>query len=147
MRSCDGFGVARVYATGYTPFPEQIHDDRLPHVIRSVSTRINKTALGAQKTVPCIFHRSPMQLILQLQGNGFVVHALEQHKRAQNITLYQPPLAPIALCVGSEIGGLPDNMVTAANVVLEIPMHGIKVSFNVSVATGIALYELTRHLK
>jgi tRNA G18 (ribose-2'-O)-methylase SpoU len=48
----------------------------------------------------------------------------------------------IALLVGSETSGLGHELLALCSSVVEIPMHGIKNSLNVSVAVGIALYAL-----
>jgi 23S rRNA (guanosine2251-2'-O)-methyltransferase len=46
--------------------------------------------------------------------------------------------------LGEEVEGLTDDLRATCDDLIEIPMHGQKESFNVSVATGIALYELNR---
>ena len=50
---------------------------------------------------------------------------------------------PVALILGNEIHGVSDEVLAQMDLIMEIPMHGLKESFNVSIATGIALYELT----
>ena len=47
-----------------------------------------------------------------------------------------------ALILGEEVNGIPEELYDLIDVFLEIPMKGRKESFNVSVATGIALYKL-----
>ncbi|MEK9174257.1 MAG: TrmH family RNA methyltransferase, partial [Patescibacteria group bacterium] len=54
------------------------------------------------------------------------------------------PKFPIALIVGNEVEGINEVILAQCDAILEIPMHGSKNSLNVSVATGIALYELTK---
>jgi tRNA G18 (ribose-2'-O)-methylase SpoU len=48
----------------------------------------------------------------------------------------------VALVVGNEVKGLPASVLKLADEVLEIPMRGAKESLNVSVAFGIAAYQL-----
>jgi tRNA G18 (ribose-2'-O)-methylase SpoU len=50
----------------------------------------------------------------------------------------------VALLLGEEVHGIPTETLSRCDDILEIPMHGKKESFNVSVAAAIALYELTR---
>ncbi|MEO5498913.1 MAG: TrmH family RNA methyltransferase [Candidatus Saccharimonadales bacterium] len=49
----------------------------------------------------------------------------------------------IALLIGEEVEGIANNLLEQCDILIEIPMYGQKESFNVSVATGIALYRLT----
>ena len=55
---------------------------------------------------------------------------------------YHPP-ARIALILGEEVEGISGPLLEQCDDLVEIPMHGQKESYNVSVATGIALYGLT----
>ena len=47
------------------------------------------------------------------------------------------------LILGNEIHGVNDSILKRVDLIMEIPMRGIKESLNVSVATAIALYALT----
>ena len=46
------------------------------------------------------------------------------------------------LIVGNEVHGISDEVIQYADYCLEIPQYGTKHSLNVSVATGIAIYDL-----
>ena len=47
----------------------------------------------------------------------------------------------VALLVGNELGGLSQEVIAEADERLFVPLHGMVASLNVSVATGIILYE------
>jgi tRNA G18 (ribose-2'-O)-methylase SpoU len=47
-----------------------------------------------------------------------------------------------ALIVGNEVGGISPMILKLADAIFEIPMFGKKESLNVSVAFGIAAYQL-----
>ena len=51
---------------------------------------------------------------------------------------------PTAILMGSEEDGISDEAMEAADALAQIPMHGEIGSLNVSVATGIILYEAVR---
>ena len=51
-----------------------------------------------------------------------------------------------ALILGEEVKGITKDILDLCDYKLEIPMFGKKESLNVSVATGIALYELNQKL-
>jgi tRNA G18 (ribose-2'-O)-methylase SpoU len=143
LRTADGFGVQKVYFTGYTPYPEQPADIRLPHLRQKITEQIHKTALGAEISVENEFKDDVLKLITDLKSQGFKIIALEQ---SQNSVLLPDLLPPkkVALLLGEEVEGITATLIKLCDIITEIPMKGKKESFNVSVATGIALYELTR---
>jgi len=52
----------------------------------------------------------------------------------------------LALIVGPEVKGLSSRILSRVDLILEIPMWGAKESLNVSVAFGIAIYQLKKLL-
>ncbi|HSE29525.1 MAG TPA: TrmH family RNA methyltransferase [Candidatus Saccharimonadales bacterium] len=143
LRTADGFGVRKVYFSGYTPYPEQRDDPRLPHIRQKITSQIHKTALGAEVTMPSEFADDIFTLIKNLRDNGFTILALEQNKDSILLPNIRPT-QKTALLLGEEVNGISDDLIKMCDMITEIPMQGKKESFNVSVATGIALYELTR---
>lgn len=139
FRTCEGFGVSRLILSGYTPYPAFPGDTRLPHVREKLTTQIRKTALGAESLVP--FEHQVEPHLNSLKQNGFVVAGLEQDARSIPLGDFNVP-DKIALLIGEEVQGIAHDWRDQCDVLLEIPMHGKKESFNVSVATGIALYVL-----
>jgi len=57
------------------------------------------------------------------------------------------PKQKYALVFGNEVKGVSQNVVSASDLVLEIPQFGTKHSFNVSVTMGIVLWDLVSKLK
>ncbi len=55
---------------------------------------------------------------------------------------FTPP-EEFVLLLGEEVHGIEEALLARADTILEIPMHGSKESFNVSVAAAIAMYQLT----
>jgi 23S rRNA (guanosine2251-2'-O)-methyltransferase len=77
-----------------------------------------------------------------LQSNGIQIVALIE--KAEK-SLYDLDLTgPVALVVGSEEDGISDELLRGADVKAKIPMKGAIASLNVSVAAGIAIYEVVR---
>jgi tRNA G18 (ribose-2'-O)-methylase SpoU len=142
LRSSEGFGVKKVFATGYTPSP----DHGLPHVRAKLTKEIHKTALGAEELVR--FRHAPdvMELIANLRQSGFCIVGLEQDARAIPLNKYNvcnDSHCKHAIVLGEEVHGLTPELRDACDDLVEIPMFGQKESLNVAVATGIALYALT----
>ncbi len=146
FRTAEGFGVSKIMLSGYTPYPDlkivNTKDERLPHIRQKITTQISKTALGAEKIVPFIY--TATLPIRELKRQGYSVIGLEQAKNSIPINEYNPPKnKKIALIIGEEVNGLTQDEIELCDEIIEIPMHGQKESFNVSVATGICLYALT----
>ena len=56
-------------------------------------------------------------------------------------------MATISFIVGNEVEGVSEELSNLADLHIELPMRGLKQSLNVSVATGIIGYELSRYYK
>ena len=140
FRTCEGFGVSKIILSGYTPYPTVPNDDRLPHIAQKLTKQIHKTALGAEGMVP--FEQRDSPDFAGLKAAGYSIIGLEQEARSIMLPDYTPP-AKIALLLGEEVEGITDEMRDVCDDLIEIPMKGQKESFNVSIAAGIALYELS----
>jgi tRNA G18 (ribose-2'-O)-methylase SpoU len=140
FRTCDGFGISKIIVSGYSPYPKLPNDTRLPHLVEKLTDQIHKTALGAENTVP--FEHQEVPDFKSLKKQGFTIVGLEQNQRSVFLKDYKRP-DKIALLLGEEVFGITNDMVNKCDDLVEIPMHGKKESFNVSVAAGIALYALT----
>lgn len=139
FRTSEGFGVSKIILSGYTPYPRTLRDIRLPHIADKLTNQIHKTALGAEKIVP--FEYQEMPNFESLKSAGFTVVGLEQDTKSIMLPNYTPP-TKIALLLGEEVEGISNDLRLQCDDLIEIPMVGKKESFNVSVATGIALYAL-----
>ena len=140
FRTAEGFGISKILLTGYTPYPTLPADTRLPHISLKLTNQIHKTALGAEAIVP--FEYSEVLDLAVLKEAGYRIVALEQADRSIDITTYASP-EKIALLLGEEAEGITDELLAQCDDILEIPMAGKKESFNVSVAAGIAMYQLS----
>ena len=140
FRTCEGFGVSKIILSGYSPYPKLPRDSRLPHIAEKLTLQIHKTALGAETMVPFKHQETPNLGLLKKQG--FTIVGLEQDNRSTPLRDYSTP-DKIALLLGEEVDGITDSLRKQCDDLIEIPMHGKKESFNVSIASGIALYALT----
>lgn len=139
FRTSEGFGVKQIILSGYTPYPLTANDERLPHITRKLTSQIHKTALGAEELVPFIHQDQPD--LTSLKRAGYRLVGLEQDPSSVQLTDYQSP-AKVALLIGEEVDGIDQSLLSQCDDLIEIPMQGQKESFNVAVATGIALYGL-----
>jgi 23S rRNA (guanosine2251-2'-O)-methyltransferase len=140
FRTSEGFGIKKIILSGYTPYPRQHNDSRLPHIADKLTLQIHKTALDAETIVP--FEYAEVPDFDALKSEGYTIVGLEQDDRSTLIQNYTAP-QKVALLLGEEVEGLTPELRTICDDLIEIPMKGQKESFNVSVAAGIALYALS----
>jgi 23S rRNA (guanosine2251-2'-O)-methyltransferase len=147
LRTAEGFGVHKIIFSGYTPYPSKtkIKDPDslkpLPHIIEKLTSQIHKTALGAEDILDLEYYNTPP--LRNLRDDGYRITGLEQSDKSTELSLYKPA-QKTALILGEEVNGIPKELLNLCDDIVEIPMYGVKESFNVSVAAGIAMYVL-RH--
>lgn len=126
LRTADGFGFEHAYLCGITPTPEQAD--------------VRKTALGADKFVTWSTHPNALEKIYALRDTGCQILALEKVKGSIPIQDAAVRLhsTMCVLVVGNEVTGIDTDILSLADRVVHIPMHGQKRSFNVSVAFAVA---------
>lgn len=128
LRSADGAGVDAVIAP---------KDHAAP--LTDVAMH---TASGAGESVPYILVTNLVRAIEQLQDAGFTVYGLADEADAG---LYQTAFrGPVAIVMGAEDKGIRRLVREQCDALLSIPMQGAVSSLNVSVATGVVLYEVLR---
>ena len=129
FRTADALGVTKIYLCGISGRP--------PH------QKISKTALGAEKTIPFEYHKQTWRLVEKLKKEkGFVV-ALEQFPKSILYTKLKPKF-PLALVIGNEVKGVSKKVLAQSDKIIYLPMQGTKESLNVSVAFGIAGYQIRK---
>ena len=129
FRTADAFRIQEIILCGITATPP--HKD------------IRKTALGATESVQWQYCKNTSDAVDQLKTNGVVVLAIEQAEGSTNLSDFTPKSnTTYALVFGHEVKGVSQEIVSAANEVLEIPQEGTKHSLNVSVSVGLVVWEL-----
>ena len=154
FRSADAFRVEAVYLCGITATPP--------------NAEIHKTALGGEDSVDwCYFERTE-DAIEELHRQGVFVYSVEQVEDStklqdlntqsptshQHLTLNTQHPTPntqhlsarYAIVLGNEVKGVKQSVVDMSDGCLEIPQFGTKHSLNVSVTTGIVIWEFARQL-
>lgn len=144
FRTAEGFGATQLVLSGYTPYPQLADDPRLPHIANKLNDQIKKTSLGAELMVPFTVYETLEQWLEQNRQSDhpLPLYALEQDSRAIPLSK-AAPAASFALLLGEEVSGIDPQYLELCDAIFEIPMVGQKESFNVSVAAGIALYQLS----
>lgn len=131
FRTCDGAGVDKIFLCGYTATPT----DRFGRPV----AEIVKTSLGACDFVPWEHWADIHSLIQSLKSDAMTVIAVEQ--TPQSFSLYDVELpSRCAFVFGNEVTGVQSAVCEAADMVIDIPMHGQKESLNVGVSVGVVLF-------
>ncbi len=129
FRTSDAFLVEKIYLCGITATPP--HKD------------IHKTALGSTDTVDWEHVENTTDLVLRLQSENIIVVSIEQAENATMLNDFKPqPDQKYALIFGNEVKGVAQNVVSASDVILEIPQFGTKHSLNISVSCGVVVWDL-----
>lgn len=143
-RTLDAVGGGRIICAGITPYPYLgPGDDRSPVVISANNKAIQKTALGADATVD-FAHATNVEAAFKMLPEGVQTFALEQDASSIDVFDLRNAAADVALLLGSETRGIAATTLGQCDAILQIPQYGEKESLNVSVAAGIALYQLQR---
>ena len=103
---------------------------------------VRKVACGATESVPLVRVTNLARCLDKLQAAGLWLFGAAGEARED---LYAKDLTgPLALLVGSEGGGLRRLTRERCDFLVRLPMAGAVSSLNVSVATGICLFEIAR---
>lgn len=129
FRTADALGVTKIFLCGISGKP--------PH------EKIAKTALGAEKTVPFEYKKQAWRVVKDLKKNKVFILALEQDAKAVAYDKFKLTF-PLALLVGNEVKGISKNLLKQSDAIMYLPMEGKKESLNVSVAFGVAGYQINK---
>jgi tRNA G18 (ribose-2'-O)-methylase SpoU len=107
---------------------------------------IHKTAIGATESVDWEHHEDTLSLVRELQQEGWKVYAIEQTENSVMLDEFVPD-GKVAIVMGNEVEGVQQEVIDQCDGVIEIPQDGTKHSLNISVCTGVVLWDLSRKLK
>ena len=134
FRTADAFLVEAVYLCGITSTP--------PHA------EIHKTALGAENTVDWKHFEDTHVAMAELKAQGYTVFAIEQAEESTLLPdLKLDATKKYAVILGNEVKGVQQSVVDACAGCIEIPQFGTKHSLNVSVTSGIIIWEFFKLMK
>ncbi len=124
LRTADAVAVQRLHAISTT----------------AAMRRHHMIAGGAKRWVELVLHPSTELAVAALREQGFrlvAAHAGDGARDFRDVDYTRKT----ALMVGAELIGLSAQALAAADELVAIPMHGLGMSLNVSVATGAILLE------
>jgi tRNA G18 (ribose-2'-O)-methylase SpoU len=150
FRTADALGIDKIFLCGISGRPP-IGEKQSTFLERksarpstqNLSALVSKTALGAEKTIPFEHYWQTWRAVEKLRKEKFQIVALEQDKKSILYTKFKPKF-PLALIVGNEVKGVSKKILNKSDKIIYLPMQGKKESLNVSVAFGIAGYEINK---
>ena len=132
FRTADAFLIENIILCGITTNPP--------------NKEIRKSALGATKSVNWESEKNTIDAISKLKKNGYYIIAVEQANKSSKLNNFTLLNKPLAIIMGNEVNGISQNIINICDEVLEIPQFGTKHSLNISVATGIVIWEIWKKI-
>ena len=132
FRTADAFGIEKLILCG-----ENIQLGR----------KMAKTSRATENVVTYAIQKAASEVVDTLKAEGYQIIALEITDGSQPIHKVQfSKDKPIALVIGNENFGVSESILKRTDAVVHIDMFGQNSSMNVTQATNIALYEITKQL-
>lgn len=127
MRTCDGFGLHRVFVVENT-------DEQYKGA--------HRISLGTHKWLDVPTFKDPELAIQRLRADGYRIAAttLDTDRSLADIN----PTGKLAVVLGGELDGVSPQLLDAADEHFSINMYGFAQSFNVSVAGALCVQDLMR---
>ena len=133
FRTSDAFLIENIILCGITPIPP--------------NKNIRKVALGSTNSVNWEFEENTLKAVEKLKKQGYYIIGVEQANKSSKLNNIQLQNKSLAIIMGNEVDGICDHVINLCDEVIEIPQFGTKHSLNVSVAAGIVIWELWKHMK
>ena len=134
FRTADAFLIEKIYLCGITAQPP--HKD------------IHKTALGATESVAWEYVESTIEVLKILKKENVKTIAIEQAENAVFLNNFKTSSnEKYALIFGNEVKGVSQAVVSASDVIVEIPQYGTKHSLNISVSVGVVVWDFWSKIK
>ncbi len=129
FRTADAFRIESLFLCGITATPPQ--------------PEIHKTALGAEFSVSWQYKQDAIIAVDELKKQGYSIFSVEQAEGSIMLNkLNLDKNKKYAIVVGNEVEGVQQKVIDQSDGCIEIPQYGTKHSLNVSVASGIVIWDL-----
>ena len=133
FRTSDAFLLEKIYLCGITATPP--------------NADIHKTALGATDSVDWEYAENTLDVVGKLKAEGVEIVSIEQAENAVMLDKFEVDKnKKYAIIFGNEVKGVEQEVVSASDIVVEIPQFGTKHSLNISVSAGVVIWEMFKQL-
>ncbi len=128
FRIAEAVGATEIIACGYTPAP--------PH------PKLEKTAMGADKLVPCRRMPDSASAVRTLREEGYRMILAAETLPSAGFAWKVKYDFPLAIIFGNEALGISTETLELVDGVVSLPMFGEKTSINVGNAVAAILYAM-----
>ncbi len=129
FRTSDAFLIEKIYLCGITATPP--------------NKEIHKTALGATESVTWEHVENTVDVVKKLKSENVKVLSIEQAENSTKLNTFFPEKnQKYAIVMGNEVKGVQQEVINVSDLCVEIPQLGTKHSLNISVTTGVVLWDL-----
>lgn len=133
FRIAEAIGAAEIICCGYTPAP--------PH------PKLEKTAMGADKMVPCRTFPSSLAAVEALRAEGYAqIVAAEPFPDSPDAWDAEYKF-PLAIIFGNEALGVDPDTLKIVDGCIGLPMFGQKASINVGNSAAAIVYAIAAYCK
>lgn len=132
FRLADAVAAEKIYLCGEMEYPPSI--------------KIHRAAVGTQKWVSWEKRDSALEVVKELKQKGVQTIAVEQNKNSVPYSEINPKF-PVVLILGHETKGVGKKVLKEVDQMVELPMKGINVSFNVWGTAAVVAYKLLEKLE
>ncbi len=132
FRIADAFGIDKIIFCGHK---------------NPLGRRMTKTSRATEKVVKFETYEESDTVVKDLKLKGYQIVCLEITTKSIPIETSIFDRRPIALIIGDENHGISPSILRLSDEEVHITMFGKNSSMNVVQATGIALFEITKHLQ
>ncbi|MCJ7740445.1 TrmH family RNA methyltransferase [Candidatus Microgenomates bacterium] len=139
FRLADAVAAKKVFLCGQTETPP--------------NPKIKKASINTWRWVKWQYEKTAIEAIIKIQNSNYKsnsndkiqIVAIEQSPKSIPLSQFKPEF-PLGLVVGNETYGVSEEVLKAADAIVELPMYGINKSLNVMVCCGIVLYKILENL-
>ncbi len=134
FRSADCFAIEHIVLTGISPTP--------------LNKEINKTAIGADRTMSWSYEEDVCTAVKDLKALGYTIIGIEQTNESISLSEFKASAHDkLAVIFGNEVNGLSESVLPLLDACIEIEQFGTKHSLNVSVCAGIVMWTLAQQIR
>ena len=104
-----------------------------------------RSTLSSSSAASDVYKR---QVVDNLKNEGYIVYSVEQAEGSIMLDELQlDKTKKYAIVMGNEVKGVQQEVIDHSDGCIEIPQYGTKHSLNVSVTTGIVIWDLFKKLR
>lgn len=133
FRLADAVACERIYLCGKMETPP--------------NSRIHKAAVGTENWTPWEKMPTTLDAVKSLKKKGIQTIAIEQHPKSISYKeLNKRVKFPVAIVIGHEMRGIEKEVLEKVDLIAELPMFGVNISFNTWGAASVISYIILEKL-